>query len=443
MHNRDDIKMKNGIYTHYGASWIDKQIDLKLRIIVNTVLKNVPRVKSIFLAGGFGKGEGSVEVRPDGDVKCLRDFDIVVIVDRIPDETTQQRLHSSIYKSLGLLDPEGNLFRFSKFVVGVYFRRKDDLIYPDIWFYDLKSASRLLYGEDVRNLIPWGKKDVPLSSGLRILLEKVCGLLGAFSYRGTNELSEEQRKTLIFECYKTFIEICTALCILAGKYEPRYATRANIFEDFFFDEFPDFVQAIPDLPKKVRQYTAFKLKPDFTKICEDPIELWFSARDSLGKALCLYLRRYLILNTSEWADLPKQMKIVARQYYKPFLKPFMNKKMRGSNKIMLDIASFLYNALTNLEYAIIVTRNIGRLYLRPLSRFHISPSLKFFPSGIMILFSLNRDGTLNRELLKKAMYELRHCIPVNISTLDRSGWDALRRYFLKAYNLYSGYHLVK
>jgi len=432
-------------YTHHKHSWVDTQIEARLQSIKNIILKNIPGVRSIILAGGFGKGEGSVEITQDRTVVCLRDFDIVVIVDQIPKEKTQQKLRDEIYKSLGLSNPKNKLFRFTNFVVDIYFRRKEDLIYPDIWFYDLKAASQLLYGEDVRNAVPWSKKDISLSSGLRILFEKVCGLLGVFSYsylRAKN-LPEQQKKLLIFECYKTFIEICTALSILAGKYEPRYYTRARNFKNFYFDEFPESAEIIPDLPKKVKVYTNFKLRPDFTKIHENPIQLWFSARDSLGVALRLYLRRYLHIILSEWKDLPQQMKIVARHYYNPFLRPFIYAKLRFSNRVILHIASFLYQTLMNLEYLYVIINNMSRLYLRPLRKCHISPSLKFFSAGIMILFSLDRDGTVDKKLLEEASEELGHCIPVSISALDICEWENLREHFLKAYGLCRGYHFVK
>lgn len=434
-----------GTYTQYPYAWVDKQIDAQLRLITNIILEYIPGVRSIILGGGFGKGEGSVEISQDGEIVCLRDFDIVVIVDRIPKEETQRKLCDEIYKSLGLPNPESKSFRFTDFVVGIYFRREKDLIYPDIWFYDLKAASQLLYGEDVRNLIPWSKKDIPLSSGLRILFEKVCGLLGVFSYSylKVKEFPDNQKKPIILECYKTYIEICTALCILAGKYEPRYDSRARNLEEFYFDKFPDFAQAMPNLPQRVKTYTNFKLKPDFTEIREDPIQLWFSTRDSLGVALHLYLRRYLDITLSEWKDLPQRMKIIARHYYKPFLHPFIYSKLRFSNRVILAIANFLYQTLTNVEYSYVVANDMGRIYLQPLRRCYISPSLKFFPAGIMILFSLNRDGTIEKELLEKAAKTLRYCIPIEISTPDISGWENLRKGFLKAYSLCRGYHFVK
>jgi hypothetical protein len=343
-----------GIYTSYKSTWVDSQIASRVRLITEIILENVPYIRSILLTGGFGKGEGSVKITNDGKLVCLRDFDIVVIVDRIPKERVGRKLYDQIYRSLNLTNPEYMLFRFSNFVVDIKFLRKKDLIYPDIWFYDLKAASQLLYGEDLRNSIPWSKEEIPLSSGLRILFEKATGLLGLFSYADclkTEKLSEEKKELLIFECYKTFIEICTALCILAGRYEPKYADRAKIFEKLYFNKFPELAKVLSDLPKRVAACTSFKLKPDFTEVDDDPVELWFSTRDYLDIILRFYIKRYVGMPTLNWKNLPSYTKNVARHYYKPFLNSLIHAKLKSSNRILLDVASFLYQALTNIEYS--------------------------------------------------------------------------------------------
>ena len=115
------------------------------------------------------------------------------------------------------------------------FLQKKDLIFPDIYFYDLKAGSQLLWGEDIRSLIPWNKKDVPLSSGLRLLFEKVAGLLGNFSvaFLCNKRPTLIEKELIISECQKTFIEIGTSLCILARRYEPKYEQRARILKDFY------------------------------------------------------------------------------------------------------------------------------------------------------------------------------------------------------------------
>lgn len=432
-------------YTVHNNEYVNAAIESRLQLVTNIILANTAGVTSILLTGGFGKGEGSIQLTPDGKVRLLRDFDIAVIVDRIPEEETVQRLYDRIYRALNLKNPQNKLFRFSDFVVDIKFLQKKDLIYPDIWFYDLKAASQLLYGEDIVNSILTKEADIPLSSGLRVLFEKVCGLLGNFNpnYLKAEKIPQKEKEMLVFECYKTYLEICTALCILAAKYEPKYVTRAKILEDFYYEKFPDLAQRLPDLPEKVRVYTDFKLNPNFDKVCENPIELWFSTRNALGKVLSFYLERYLSTSLSDWNDLPSEMKKASLQYYGPLLHSLIRAKFGFSNKAILNICGFLYQALMNIEYAYAVSNEMGRVYLHPLRRCYMSPSLKFFQAGILILFSLKRDGTVEEQLLKKAAKELSHCVPLKLSTFDLFGWDNLRRYFLKAYSLYRGYHFVK
>jgi len=435
-----------GEYTSYKYDWVDEQISSKLSVITKVILENLPYVRSIFLTGGFGKGEGSVKITKSKTVICLRDFDIAVVVDKMPKEEAVKELYDQIYRSFNTANPECMLFRFSNFVVDIRFLRKQDLIYPDIWFYDLKSSSKLLYGEDIRILIPGNSKELPLSSGLRVLFEKTSGLLGFFPYLdyfNSEKASEEEQQLLIFECYKTFIEMCTALCILAGEYEPKYYDRAQKFKELYYTEYPELAKILSDLPERVTEYTNFKLKPDYTKVREDPFELWFLTRDYLEKVLRLYIERYVDITKFNWKNLPNYSKSIADHYYDPFLKSLIHTKFKFSNRSIVGTASLLYQTLTNIEYSYVVARNFNKLYLRPLQTFYISPSLKFFSAGIMILLSINRDGSVEKDLLQEATRELRKCIPVEIDTFDISGWDALKKDFLRAYRLYRGYHFVK
>lgn len=409
-------------------------------------MKNTPNIKSIIITGGFGKGEGSIKLTKDGKVRCLRDFDIVCIVDRKPNSKAIDELCDKIYKSLDLINPEFLLFRGKSFTIDLKFFRIQDLIYPDIYFYDLKVASQILWGEDVRRLIPWTKNDIPLSSGLRLLFEKVCGLLGHFStaYVQRKTPNYQEKESLVSECHKTFIEIGTALCILAGKYEPKYAQRAKVLENSYSTQFPELARVLPELPKKVTEYTDVKLNTRASmENYEDPIELWFSARSYLREVLSFYLKRYTGKSLSNWKNLPNLMRTVARVYYNPFLDPLLRARLQFSSRFALAVASLLYQGLTNLEYVYVVALKQRRIHLRPLLSWRISPSLKYFSAGVMLLFSLNRDATIKKSLLKSAADELRNCVPVKISSFDASGWEEVRYHFLQAYSLYRGYHFVK
>lgn len=439
-----------GVFTAYNNPSIDSQIAIKLQLITKNILENILSVRSILLTGGFGKGEGSIKRSNNGKIICLRDFDIVVVVDTIPSNKAIRKLYNRIYQSLDLPNPESTLFRFSNFVIDIKFLRKGDLIYPDIWFYDLKNASNLLYGEDIRDSMPCRKESIPLSSGLRILFEKVAGLIALFPHINSNfdkfeieRITKEEKYLIIFECYKAIIEMGTVLCILGGKYKPKYAERARIFKDFYYTDFPEIAKILPNLPNQVMLYTNFKLKPDFEKINENVLDLWFSTRNSLGIILGFYVKKYLGRPEFELKNFSKYIKSISNSYYKPFLRSKVYIKKSILSDIILSYASFLYQFLTNIEYSYVVLHNLNVFYLQPLRRLCISPSLKFFTAGVFQLFSLNQNGTVEEELLRKAISELRQCIPVEDTKIDISNWYTLKKLFQKSYNLYRGYHFVK
>lgn len=426
---------------------VNKQIDAQLDEVVKAILKTIPQARSIIITGGFGKGEGSVRIAKDGEVRCLRDFDIVCILDRIPNRTDASKIHEQIQKSLGLPSEKDTLFPRSKgFLVDIKFLQKRDLIHPDIYFCDLKTASQILWGEDVRSLIPWTKKDVPLSSGLRLLFEKVSGLLGHFTAAYMQgKMPEREKEALIYECRKTFIEIGTALCILAKEYEPQYALRAKILPNFYSMRFPELARRLPDLPRRIEEYTNLRTKSNAEELDEDPIDLWLSARNSLSTVLKFYLEAYSGKPLQDWKDLPNLVQTIARDYYRPFLGPLLQTRLRYSNKLLISVGNQLFQGLTNFEYAYVLFSDLGKVYLRPLKKWQVSPSLKYFTAGAILMRSLNNDATVETNLLNKARETLSHCIPVKISSLDISGWEELRLHFLKARALYQkeGYHFVK
>ena len=449
---REKVSQEKRIYVQNVSSEVNNQIDQQLRIIAKTILRSTHKLgyalgfQSILITGGFGKGEGSIKLTASGKVVCRRDFDIVCIVNRKPSSKAMDEIEDQVYRSLGIPNPISSSFeRGQNFVVDLLFLRKNDLIYPDIKFYDMKAASQVLWGEDIRGINPFTKKDVPISSGLRVLFEKVIGLLGYFSinYVDSKEPTSEEKEYLLSECHKTFIEIGTALCILAGKYEPRFAKRAKILKDFYQVKFPRIAEVLPDLPKKVLEYTNLRLNPESLHVEEDPIDLWFITRNYLKETLKFYAETYAGKSISTWKNFPKLTTAIASEYYKPFLGPFLNNRLHLSNPHLLHLAAFLYQGLTNLEYSYVTTlRGEGNL-LKPLKNWHISPSLKYFTAAALLLFSLDRDGNVEKVLLKTAQEELDKCVYVHLPSFDKRSWEKLRIRLLKARDLYRGYHFVK
>ena len=56
--------------------------------------------------------------------------------------------------------------------------------------------------------------------------------------------------------------------------------------------FPDLCVILPDLGQKIHYYTKFKLNPKFDAV-DDPISLWFDAKEYLLEVTKYYMTQYL------------------------------------------------------------------------------------------------------------------------------------------------------
>lgn len=426
-----------GKYTIYNDDIIDKEIDNRLAIIVSTIVGSLGNnVYSIILAGGYGRGEGSV-IKENGSVRLLKDFDICVVTHNDVNYIATKNLLDIIYNKLRLDNAENSLFRHSKFAIDLKFINKNNINYPDIWFYDLKN-SLVLYGEDITRHITYNSNDIPLSSGMRLLFEKVTGLLGHFNYymlyKGVNG---DQRTNLIYECMKTYIEIGTALCILYRRYVPSYRERVKIIKSLVEDKhLDDLIIHLPDLLYKIEYSTQFKFMPDFNAI-DNPISLWFKTKHDLIKVILFYLKNYLDFGQDDLSILDIMSKKLSKIYYKPMLNAFkINKKIN----IPVSILNILYQLYTNIKYIKNIKKEEGELCMKPLiNNMFISPALKFYPAGIYILLSLEKDGSVNNSFMEKARRILSDLLPI-----DRTEtWEDMRVLYLKTYKYYVDPTLLK
>lgn len=420
-----------GKYTIYDDDLIDLEIDKKLKIIVDCIVNYLKdNVQSILLTGGYGRGEGSVIIK-NNEVYLLKDFDIAVICKEIPHDTIISLILEEIYKKLGLINPAKSLFKYSTFALDIRYLAINNINFPDIWFYDLKN-SMLLYGRNIKEYITYDSSDIPLSSGLRLLFEKITGLLGNFEYRMLyNDIDKDAEMRLIYECMKTYVEIATSLCILNKVYIPSYIRRIDMIKILSSEgKLDEIVRYIPDLIDKIELATRFKLRPDFN-VTKDTLELFFMTSNDLALVLKYYIKCYIGLEINEWLEIDRISKQLAKIYYKPMIAALAKNK----NPIYIrfvDVLNTLYQIYTNVKYIHILYEKYSKIYLRPLVNSVVSPSLKFFPAGLLILLSLNRDGSTDTYLLMKGIDILRNIIPIE----SIRNWEDARQAYLKAYKYY-------
>lgn len=427
-----------GKFTQYNEKWIDEQIQSQLdkiiEVIKDTANKDNINVKSIILSGGFGRGEGSLIVY-DKKAIPLKDYDILVIVDKKPRKNVVKTVQEMIYQKLKMASPEKRDFRFSDFVIDVRFATEEWLLQnPDIAIYELKNASYLLWGDDIRKKIPWTKKDIPISSPMRFLFEKMTGLIGHFSegYLNNEKINRKENLLIIYECCKTYVEICTALCFLMGNYEPYYHRRRDIFSKNFKTKFPELYEKMPHLSEMVIRCTNFKLKPKFEEIEERTIDLWFKTRDDLITTLKYYLEKTLNIKIEDWGnsyeDICRRMENLFRWRGKILLN-----RIGIHNRHLNIAAEFFIRVGLNWKYSITFFKRYKVFPKKQLFR-PCSPIISIFLISPLILLSLNKDGSINQQYFDKAKKYL-HDVSV-LNQNDEISWNELRHSYLKAYNLY-------
>jgi hypothetical protein len=426
-----------GKFVKYNESWIEDEIEKQLSEIVKVIREEVGenKVKSIILRGGFGRGEGSVLIN-GGSIVPLKDYDILVIVGTIPKDEKVLSIVKKVHEKIGIPNPKEKDFHFHSFLIDIGFTTKKHLsLYPDISTYEMKEASYLLWGEDIRKNIQLEVKDIPLSSPLRFLFEKCTGLIGHFSeeyiYKKNNIIN---KISLIYECYKTYIEICTALCFLMNCFEPYFEKRMKVFMKNFEKRLPSLYKELPDLPNMIKKCTEFKLRPNLERINEQPVELWFKTRNDLLVVLKYFLELYTETKMNDWVASFDEISNALSWLYHKWVPRVLLSKTGLYRTYLVKLAILLLNLGLNWGYNIRMLKKYRRFKPKMLMRIQ-SPIVKIFLTSPLILLSLESNGDINKKYFEEAVRRLKEVSPLNGNIIS---WNDLRQHYLSSYYLYKG-----
>ena len=90
-------------YTQLNDERIDKKIDQELEIVCEEILKVIKPV-SIILFGGFGRGEGSAQIR-NHDIIISKDYDTLLVVKKQLPPSVIYQMSANIHRRLGRTNP--------------------------------------------------------------------------------------------------------------------------------------------------------------------------------------------------------------------------------------------------------------------------------------------------------------------------------------------------
>ncbi|MEM4016953.1 MAG: hypothetical protein QW604_03990 [Fervidicoccaceae archaeon] len=198
-----------------------------INITVETILKYLRDFCiSIYLIGSFGRGEGALYCENDV-VQPVRDFDVLIITTKHIDRYIIRLLTNEIHEKLGLTSPTKAMLE--DFSIWITYSTISELLKtpPLLKYYELRTASKHLYGIDIRKLINIELMDLSLYNGILILFTKVNGLLTLYP------LSPRTHKRVlnyVYEILKTYTEIPTVFSLLDKSiYRPTFSERCEKF----------------------------------------------------------------------------------------------------------------------------------------------------------------------------------------------------------------------
>ena len=267
-----------GKYTRKGSADLDARIDADLRRIAHAV---APISRAGILLGGYGRGEGTPFIHPDGSQAPFNDYDLMVIVDRA-DSTVRAQLRSLESRLSAELDLPVDL---CPCVAARLSKCEFSLLNCE-----MQHGHRVVWGDaHILDAMPDMPVDqIPRSEGARLLLNRGKLLLDIKQRLAKPEpLTEEETIRFLKFIGKVWLALGDCALLAERKYDLSYAVKLDRI---------DSIGDIPDRDTIIDHYTeaiALKEWGDYHTYLDSDIAAAFrDARDLFLDFLPWYRKRF-------------------------------------------------------------------------------------------------------------------------------------------------------
>jgi hypothetical protein len=385
-------------FTAWKRQDVDEFVEVQLQevsLAVQSLMQD--NLHSLVLSGGFGRGEGSVRIHPDGQMRVVNDYDIEVVY-REPYGVELSKLFNhllyskrleavamSLADSLNVKQIDLSLRGLSTFSGSASTRLCD---------YDMLHGHRLIYGEDdpTNHMPPVAATDISPFEGTWLFRNRGLGLLLASFYIDDNKIVPGKAEYFDIEINKALLAIGDALFILEGRYQCSYSERLKSIQEALSTEVP----ARNEIVQRYTEACSTKLKP------RPQVDITSDPEQRLQEVLRLYLDVFLYHESRRLGTGFKDL----RDYFEhqtPL--PPLTAKLR---------AKLLYQRLTD-------SLGNGNSALN---------RLKVSPMGSVLMTMLLLEARCSSDLAES--YRQMACVLSGdrASNNDSFSWDALCREFL-------------
>ena len=204
------------LYTVKGSPEFDEKIEADLDHIAKTV---APDCEAGILLGGYGRGEGTPFILPDGTQAPFNDYDLIVIVPLVDIDARLhfQALEKKLTKEIGLpVD-------LCPYALKELPSREFSLLN-----YEMKHGHIVLWGpENSLDAMPlYPTADLPKSEGSRLLLNRGKLLLDIQQrLKNPDPLTHEERIRFIKFIHKVHLAFGDCALLASGQYDISYSVK--------------------------------------------------------------------------------------------------------------------------------------------------------------------------------------------------------------------------
>jgi hypothetical protein len=262
----------------------ENQTDL-FKTCLDEIIENVRlhNVISIILYGGYGRNEGSIVINQNNEVKPYNDFDIMLIVKSKIDKDVLKEKSIALAKSTGI-----NWVDLSQMTLSDL-----KLLKPSIYNYDLKYASKVLYGDkNILNVIPEiQSKNLPLKEVETLFLTRIWTLVGCLDNKGLLiDRSGDDVRFFRNQMAKSVLAIVDILLINLGEYNFSYKVRVQLIKKHYSWR-PELISLSEwALDEKLFPKSLFMSKEEISDLYNQVIRLFFK---EMFSSLSLYYKRQI------------------------------------------------------------------------------------------------------------------------------------------------------
>lgn len=282
-------------------------------------------VHSILLCGGFGRGEGTVEVRGD-EIHIVNDYDITIVLkerNRLKYAGLYRKYHAPLEALAVKLAKDLQMKQIDLALKHLSYFEQPAIL--KIENYEVKMGHVLTYGEeDPTEAMPdWRAEDIPLFEGTWLFRNRGAGMLIPVLYfMRDGGIPKEKKENFVIECNKAQLAMGDSILLLKQRYHNLYSERLRCLDKLDVSDVMEGEKLLSHYREALEQ----KLKPNFVKFYRrDLIAWWFEIVDLMDHFYRFYESKRLGVVFNDWIEYSELYKPEDKFEMKGFLGSMIRK----------------------------------------------------------------------------------------------------------------------